>query len=154
MSDAIRVWLEVSHHAAFKVGGWAFVRADGEVVGAAGGERRTTAERIALAGLIAALKAPAGGRPVVVQTASPVVAAIPRRILDARAGKDAPTEDLDLWAQATTALSAPGVRIVAVAAGGPTAFATSWAEVAREKAKNLGPFTSPIPKTNLARLAL
>lgn len=150
MSEAVRVWLEVSYAAAHKVGGWGFVRAaGGELAGAAGGERRASLERIALAGLLAALKAPAGGRGVVVQTASPAVAQIPRRILEARAGKDAPTQDLELWAQATTALSAPGVRIVAGAAAAG-AFAASWAELAREKAKG-GAFAAAIPKSNLAK---
>ena len=52
------IWLEISHHAAFRVGGWAFVRRgpDGGLAGYAGGERRIEAERTALAALIAALK--------------------------------------------------------------------------------------------------
>lgn len=150
----VRIWLETAHHAAFRVGGWAFVRADGsEVTGAAGGDRRADAERIALEGLIAALKdAP---RPVRVMTASPLIAGIPARLRAAAAGENAPTENLAQWAEVQTAL-ASGVEIVRGAPGGPgtpTTFAASWAELARDKAKN-GAFRAVIPRGNLAKVAV
>lgn len=154
MACPVRIWLEISHHAAFRVGGWAFVRADDvSVTGQAGGERRTDAERAALAGLIAALGEPRGSRSVQLHTASTLLAAIPGRIKAAQAGENLPTENLDLWAQAMTALAATAVQIIRAAPtpGGPSAFAAGWAEFARDKAKDKGPFTSPIPKPNLAK---
>lgn len=150
--EAVRIWLETSHHTAFRVGGWALVRADGaEVTGVAGGERRIDADRTALSGLLAALKGLPAGRTGRVQTASPLVAGLPGRIAKAQAGEDAPTENLDLWAQATTALK--GVEVVRVAGGPgtPAAFCAAWAELARDKARDKGPFSSAIPKSNLAK---
>ena len=58
----VRIWIAASHDAAHRNGGWAFVRAGDEPQGRAGGERRTTRARVALAGFLAALKdLPAGG---------------------------------------------------------------------------------------------
>jgi len=154
MSHPIRVWLEVSHHAAFRVGGWAWVRADGaSISGNAGGDKRIDHERAALAGLVAAFGKAPGPRPVQLHTASDLVAAIPARIEAARAGETPPDRDLDLWAQAMTALAATPVAIVRTlpAPGAPTAFTAAWAEFARDNAKDRGPFTSPIPKVNLAK---
>ena len=151
--EPILIWLETSHHAAFRAGGWAFVRSEGGVVtGLAGGDRRLDAERIALEGLVAALKGRAPGAPLRLTTASPLIAGLPARVRAAAAGQNAPTENLALWAQVATALAAPDTEIVRVAAGaaGPTSFATGWAEFARDKAK-AGAFTWPIPKGNLAK---
>lgn len=157
MSVPIRIWLEVCHHAAFRVGGWAWVRADGaSVTGHAGGDRRLDAERNALSGLIAALGQTPGPRPVQLHTSSELVAAIPGRIKAAQAGEDPPAENLDLWAKATTVLAATPVTIVraVLTPGAPAAFAAAWAELARDKAKAKGPFLSPIPKSNLAKFPL
>ena len=154
MSHATFIWLEISHHAAFRVGGWAWVRADGvSVTGRAGGDRRTDPERIALAGLIAALGQASGARPTRLHTTSELVAAIPARIQTAQAGENPPTGNLDLWAQATTALASSPVAVVRPlpSPGTPTAFATAWAELARDKAKDKGAFTFPIPKANLTK---
>jgi len=154
MARTLQTWLAISHHAAFRIGGWAYVRADGALLtGQAGGDRRTDAERAALAGLVAALNGVDGSRPMVIQTASALVAAVPARIDAARAGADAPTEHLDLWAQAATALAKASVQILRVDAppGSPSAFAAAWAELARDKAKDKGPFTAAIPKSNLAK---
>ena len=152
MSAPVAIWLEVSHHAAFRIGGWAFVRRDGEeLAGAAGGERRVGPERAALLALIAAL-AGLAGRPVRLHTASPLVAAFPGRIRMAQAGEAAPQEDLDLWAQAMTALAGGQVRILRAEPGAhATAFAAAWAEHARDRAKDKGPFASAIPRPNLAK---
>lgn len=152
MTAQTTLWLELSHHAAFRVGGWAHVRRDpdGTLAGLAGGERRVTAERTALLALVAALKGVPG--PVRLRTASPLIAAIPARIAAARDGEEAPTEDLDLWAQAMTALGAGAAEIVAATPGDrTTGFAAAWAELGRDRAKDKGPFASAIPKPNLAK---
>jgi hypothetical protein len=141
----LRIWLEVAHHTAFRIGGWAFVRAQADgLTGQAGGERRLDAERTALLALLAALKGLQG--PATLATASPLVAAIPARIAAFEAGEPAPAENLDLWAQATTALKA--VRIVRAPAN---PFCAGWAELARDRAKDKGSFSAPIPKANLAK---
>lgn len=147
------IWLEMSHHAAFRVGGWAYVRrdADGALVGYAGGERRISAERTALAALIASVK-DLTGKPVRIQTASALITAIPARIAAARAGEEPPTENLDLWAQAMTALAGGKIEIVKPSAGDrTTAFAAAWAELGRDRGKDKGAFVAAIPKPNLAK---
>lgn len=154
MSPQVRIWLEISHHAAFRVGGWAWVRADGVAVsGHAGGDRGVDAERTALAGLIAALDRPPGSGAAQLHTASDLAAAIPARIKAAQAGDNPPTGNLDLWARATTLLAAAPVVMVRTSAtpGAPSAFAAAWADFARDKAKDRGRFASPIPKVNLAK---
>lgn len=152
MTSPTILWLETSHHAAFRVGGWAYVRKspEGALCGYTGGERRVTAERAALEGLIAALKGVEG--PTRLVTTSELVAAVPGRIAAAQAGEDAPTEDLDLWAAAMTALGRGGAEIVRPAAGDRTsAFAAAWAELGRDRAKDKGGFVSAIPKPNLGK---
>jgi hypothetical protein len=154
VTTPVGIWLEAAHHTAFRIGGWAFVRLDaGEVSGAAGGERRIELERTSLAALAAALGSLPQGAIVELRTSSPLLLAIPGRIAAAEAGDDLPTEDLDLWAQAATALRR--LRLVSRSAepapGTPTAFAAAWADFARDRAKNKGAFTAPIPKQNLAK---
>lgn len=154
MSAPIRIWLEVSHHAAFRIGGWAWVRQDAEgVSGTAGGERRIDAERAGLAAFTAALAGLPPGAAFELHTASPLLLAIPRRIAAARARDDPPGENLDLWAQAITALERPGVamRRAEPTPRTPSAFAAAWAETARDRAKDKGPFSAAIPKPNLAK---
>ena len=154
MPASVRIWLEVAHHANFRIGGWAFVRLNaGEVSGTAGGARRFDLERTSLAAIAAALADLAQGAGVELQTSSPQVLAIPGRITAAEAGENAPMENLELWAQATTALSR--VRLVTrhaePASGSPTAFAAAWADFALGRAKDKGSFTAVIPKPNLAK---
>lgn len=152
MNSPTTLWLELSHHAAFRVGGWAFVRRDpdGTITGHAGGERRITAERTALAALIAALKDVGG--PAQVRTGSAMIAAIPKRLAAAQAGEDPPGEDLDLWAQVMTALSAASIDFAKPAPGDRTSgFAVAWAELGRDRAKDKGAFASAIPRPNLAK---
>ena len=51
-NTAFRIWGETAHNAALRCGGWAYVRAEGAALsGAAGGERTSSPERMALAGL-------------------------------------------------------------------------------------------------------
>lgn len=154
MNAPVRIWLEVAHHPAFRVGGWAVVRlAAGEVSGTAGGERRIDAERTSLAALAASLGDMAPGASIELHTSSSQVLAIPRRIAAAEAGENPPTENLDLWAQAATALRRLSiiVRPAELAPRTPSAFAAAWADLARDRAKDKGAFTSAIPKPNLAK---
>jgi hypothetical protein len=152
MAETIQIWVEISHHAAFRCGGWAFVRRDAEGVGgAAGGSRAVTPERAVLAGLVEALSGLPSGAAATVQTSSAQIAALPARIAGFTSGQESPVDDLDLWAQLTTALKSVQIRPATNRPGTPTAFALAWAELARDKAKATGPFQSPLPKPNLAK---
>jgi hypothetical protein len=164
MRRSIRVWTCGSFHPAYLCGGWAVVRLnEGQLTGAAGGERRTSARRAALAGLAAGLgdlpsvgEAAVGG-PIDIQTTSPELLVFAGYLarLDEGAQADGPEDDLDLWAQIWRV--ARGRKLILTRAGGETgsvsAFAAAWAELARDKAKAGGAFTAAIPKTNLAKLA-
>lgn len=147
MSEPIRIWANAAYHPAFRCGGWAAVRlSDGQVSGSAGGERYTTAERMALAGLAWALGGLPPGAGVEILTASPDLAA------QIRSGQ-ATEADADLWTAVAAALKGRSVKIGHAAAkpGEPLAFAYAWAELSRDKAKATGPFTAAIPKGNLAK---
>jgi ribonuclease HI len=152
---AIRLWIETTHHAAFRYGGWAYAReVGGAVSGMAGGERNITAGRLDLAGLVAALNGLPAGAAVAVKSSSPALLAALRAISSPPA--EAPTEDLDLWAQLMTAAKGRAVTLQAAprAAQTPAAFLAAWAEVGQDKAKAAGRFSAAIPKSNLAKLAL
>jgi hypothetical protein len=154
MANPVRIWLEVAHHGAFRIGGWAFVRLiAGEVRGTAGGARRIDLEPASLMALAAALADLPPGVDVELLTASPAVLAILGRIAAPEAGEAPPTADLDLWARARTALR--HVRLIARHADptprSPTAFAAAWADLAQGRAKDKGPFSAVIPKSNLAK---
>jgi len=156
-----RIWARASHHAAFRCGGWAWVRDEGRAgpAGQAGGERNTTAARVALAGLAAALKdAPKGDLALDLADRALVVAVRRLTVGPAFTSDEAPTEDLDLWAQLSTALARRAVTVSLASGeafkGGPEGFAQAWAELAQDKAKAAGPFTAAIPKANLAKLKL
>ncbi|WP_334164073.1 ribonuclease H [Phenylobacterium sp.] len=150
MSAPHRLWLAASHHKAFLNGGWAFVRAVGaEVSGAAGGDRRTTPAKTALAGLLEALKDLPAGEAVL------HVGADDAALLAPLFGGEPPAEaDVAGYAPAVAALAARAVRLAKLAdpAGTPLAFARAWADLASDKAKSTGPFRATIPKTNLARV--
>lgn len=150
MSDTIRIWAGVSHHAAFRCGGWAYVRkVAGQATGAAGGERATTAQRMALAGLAAALSdLPAG--PVVVHTDSADMEA-----LAALLPGGAPGEDKDLWVKVVAAVGCRKLSVTRTPLQPKTgvAFAAAWADLASDKAKATGVFKAAIPKPNLAKVA-
>ena len=148
----MRIWIAAAHDPAHRNGGWAFVRADGEVTGWAGGERRTTRARMALSGLAAALKdLPAGVGPAVV---APRPDALVLHTL-VKPPTEPITEDLDLRAQLAKALTGrPWTLAIAdPKAATPLAFAAAWADLASDKAKMGGAFASAIPKTNLAKVA-
>ncbi|MDE2489167.1 MAG: ribonuclease H [Alphaproteobacteria bacterium] len=157
MHAPVRIWLEVAHHPAFRVGGWAFVRRnDGEVSGTAGGERRIDPERTALAALAAALRDLPPGASVDLHASSSQLLAIPARISAAEAGQDPPAENLDLWAQVATALRGLDVRMspAEVAPHSGSAFAAAWADFACDRAKDKGAFTAAIPRSNLAKAGI
>jgi ribonuclease HI len=155
MAAPIRLWIETTHHAAFRYGGWAYAReVGGAVTGMAGGERNITTGRLELAGLVAALNGLPVGAAVAVRTASPGLIAALRTVLSPP--EEAPTEDLDLWAQLMTACKGRAVTVQAAprAPQTPAAFLAAWAEVGQDKAKVAGRFSAAIPKSNLAKLAL
>jgi hypothetical protein len=147
----LKLWIAASHDATWKNGGWAFVRAGAEVTGWAGGDRRTTRARMALAAFAAALKdTPAGAGPAVI--AARPDALVLHTLLKPPA--DPPAEDLGLRAQFAKLLEG---RAWTLAVGDPKtlpplAFATAWSDLAADKAKASGAFTNAIPKTNLAKV--
>jgi ribonuclease HI len=164
MIDPIRIWTSATYQQVYRCGGWAAVRVcQGQVTGVAGGERNTTAYRMALSGLVAALRdlpsvterTPAS--PIAIQTTSPELAEFAGvlAVLGQATQAPAPSEDLDLWAQIFTA--AKGHRLSLVRTphkpGAPTAFAAAWADLALDKAKATGRFTAAIPKANLAKIS-
>ena len=145
-----RLWIAASHDAAHRNGGWAFVRADTEAVGRAGGERRTTRARMSLAGFLSALKDVPAGAALAVVAPRPD-ALVLHTLLKPPA--DPPADDLDLRAALTKVLTG---RAWTLAVGDPTAvtptaFVIAWADMASEKAKASGAFENAIPKTNLAK---
>ena len=147
---SLRLWIAASHDAAHRNGGWAFVRGGAEVTGWAGGERRTTRARMALAGFAAALKGLDDGP---LQVIAPRTDALVLHGL-LKPPADPPAEDLDLRGQLAAALAG---RTWTLAAGDPKAetpltFAAAWADLASDKAKMAGAFASAIPKTNLAKV--
>jgi hypothetical protein len=146
---ALRIWIAATHDRAHRNGGWAFVRDDGPPVGWAGGERRTTRARMALAGLATALKGAASG-PVAV-TAPATDARVLVTLL--KPPEEPPTEDLDLRAELAKLLAGRAWTL-AVGAGPdtPVAFVEAWADFASEKAKGGGAFAAAIPKPNLAKI--
>jgi hypothetical protein len=155
MNDPIKIWLCAAFSPVYRCGGWASVRVhQGGRSGLAGGERNTTAERIALAGLVAALRELPPGAVVEIQTTSPDLATFSGVIAGLGAPAQPPTEDLDLWAQIIAA--AAGRRLILVhapaAPGTPLTFAAAWAELSRDKAKATGAFSAAIPKPNLAKV--
>lgn len=158
MSAPIRLFIETTHHTAFRYGGWGVAReVAGAVSGFAGGERNTTAARIDLMALIAALTGlPPGGVSIESASAGVVAAARVLAAPPAPGSQDAPAEDLDLWAQALKAVAGRTLTVKAAKGGPntPTAFLKAWAEVGQDKAKGLGRFSAAIPKPNLAKLGL
>jgi hypothetical protein len=155
----LRLWLAFDHHAAFRCGGWAWVRADGaELCGQAGGARNVTPGRNRLEGLAAALKdLPPGDLTLHLADAAfaRAIAALPD--LAAAGWRDArgePLADQDLWLAVAAILSRRpyAARHAEPAPKTPAAFAAAWAELARDKAKAQGAFAAAIPRPNLAKI--
>ena len=154
MTTPIRIWTCPAHHAVFRCGGWAYVHAaGGSASGAAGGERNTSALRMALTGLAAAFQTLAPGDRVVIHTTSPDLAAFAGFLAALPDQAGAPEEELDLWARILT--GSKGRRLSLVHAplqpDTPLGFAAAWADLAMDKAKTSGAFTAAIPKPNLAK---
>jgi len=147
----IPLYTASTHHTAFRCGGWASVRVvAGQPGGFAGGERATTAPRMALAGLIAGLRDLPAGADVAVQTAGLELSGL----TEVLAGRVQPEDDLDLWAQILTATKGRRMTLVRAVAtpDSALAFAAAWAELAMDKAKMGGAFASGIPKSNLVKV--
>ncbi len=154
----IRIWISATCSGAPGYGGWAWVMQwGGELRGQAGGERRTTRERMGVAGLVAALQSVAAD------------GAVPLSILSAnaslvRAAKalrvEAPSEDADLWNKAAAMLASrigPVAIVLTTPAPGVKdrfTFVDAWAAFGLEKVKNTGAFTAAIPKSNLRNFPL
>jgi ribonuclease HI len=156
MSAAHRLFVETTYHQAFRYGGWGWVReVAGALSGQAGGERNTTAQRIDLMALIAALQGLPPGD-VAIHSASPGVLAATKLLAapPARGSDEAPVEDLDLWAQALAGVRGRALIAKAESTGPAAAFLKSWAEVGQDKAKGQGRFSAAIPRPNLGKLQL
>lgn len=145
-----RLWIAAAHDAAHRNGGWAFVRKDGEAMGRAGGDRRTTRARMALAGFLSALKDLPAGAALVVVAPRPD-ALVLHTLLKPPA--EPPADDLDLRALLAKALEGRAWTLAVGDPAGPTpiSFAAAWADLAGEKAKAGGAFENAIPRTNLAK---
>jgi ribonuclease HI len=162
MTKPIRLWTCSTHHTAFRCGGWASVRSlDGQLTGAAGGERNTTAARMALAGLAAGLadlptlKAGQPPQTITLETNSPVLAAFSTILATLAATSDnAPEADLDLWARIITGAKGRRLALTLVPMKPETAiaFVAAWADLAMDRGKTRGAFAMAIPRINLARM--
>ena len=159
MSPPRRLWIQASAHAAFRVGGWAYVLSDGgALTGFAGGERNVTPGRIVATALLTALtETSKAGQPLTVHSASPAVLAFGRAVASGASlhDKAAPGEDLDVWNKIAAVLAGEPIDFqpMELRAGSPGGFVAAWAELARDKAKAAGPFRAAIPKTNLVKIS-
>jgi len=163
MSSSIRIWTCAAHSQIYRCGGWAAVWVGkGLVTGAAGGERNTTAQRTALSGLAAALRDlppgddPTSSDPISIQTTSAGLVEFAGFLasLGEPTQPVGPDEDLDLWAQISTAVRGRRLSLTRapLAAGAPSAFVSAWADLALDKARATGSFTNAIPKANLRKI--
>jgi ribonuclease HI len=122
-------------------GGWAWlVVRDGVALGRAGGERKTSAQRMRLTALLEAMKA-----------AAPDPAAPLRLHLKLAA----PEGDEDLWRRIVAARAARTgpVTLVTTPVPAADAFVQEWATLAQDKVKSSATFAFPIPKHVLASIA-
>ena len=139
-------------------GGWAWLAIEGAAArGWAGGERRTTAARMALTGALEALKAPEIAGPVQLDLGDPALIRIGADLLAREAAgwrdrEGGPIADEDLWRKLATAIAARAAPVSF--AGAPPApdardFIAAWTDFASNIAKDRGPFAAAIPKPNL-----
>ncbi|WP_421737090.1 ribonuclease H [Caulobacter sp.] len=138
-------------------GGYAFVRRiEGEtgaaaLKGLAGGERRTSGARMALAGLTEALASLAdlpSGQSVTLHFADPALAAE----LVSADGAYA-TAEPEAWAAARAAVAAcPALSLSPLSTSVPAhGFLAAWADFGLDTAKTRGSFKAAIPKPNLLK---
>jgi len=153
---SVQVWIAAAYHAAFRCGGWAYVREGApELVGAAGGDRNTTLEQMAFAGLAAALKTlPKADTPVDVHTPHTELVGLSVHLKTRTMPKDLSAEVLGAWQTIVLLAASRPIQIVygPPLVKTPIAFVLAWADLARDKAKASGHFLSPIPKPNLAKM--
>jgi hypothetical protein len=158
---SLQIWMSSAYSTVYRCGGWAYVRqgSQGDLSGAAGGDRHTTGERTALLGLAAALRdlpGAASAGTIRIATTSLELMAFAAVVagLGGETPSAGPAENLDLWAQIAAAARGRrlGLARAPLDAFSPTAFTTAWAELARDKAKTSGVFLSPIPKANLSKV--
>jgi hypothetical protein len=152
----VTVWTAATYHAAFRCGGWAYVREGApELTGAAGGDRNTTLEQMAFAGLAAALKTlPKAVTPVEVHTLHTELVGLSEYLKTRTMPKDLSAEVHGAWQTILHLAASRPIQIVydPPLAKTPIAFTLAWADLARDKAKTSGHFISPIPKPNLAKM--
>jgi hypothetical protein len=155
-----QIWISSAYSTVYRCGGWAFVRqGQGQLTGAAGGDRHTTAERTALIGLAAALKdlpdAKTAGIVSLLTTGPELTpfAGVLASVASAQPSAG-PGDNLDLWAPIVAAAQGRLLRLSRAPLDplSPTGFTTAWAELGSDKAKASGPFTAAIPKANLLKI--
>jgi hypothetical protein len=153
---SVNVWTAAAYNAAFRCGGWAYVREGApELAGAAGGDRNTTLEQMAFAGLAAALKTlPKAEAPVDVHTPHTELVGLSSHLKTRTMPKDLSAEVLGAWQTIVLLAASRPIQIVygPPLVKTPIAFVLAWADLARDKAKASGHFISAIPKPNLAKM--
>jgi len=153
---SVKIWTAAAYHPVFRCGGWAYVREGApELAGAAGGDRNTTLEQVAFAGLAAALKTLSKAQtPVEVHTLHPELVGLSDHLHAHTTPKDLSAEVEGAWRTILYLAASRPIQIVydPPIAKTPIAFTLAWADLARDKAKASGHFISPIPKPNLAKM--
>jgi hypothetical protein len=163
-----KAWLAISHHSAFRCGGWAYVTTSGGAFsGAVGGERRVAGPRTAMLAVEALLRSLAkSGETGIGATLHIADQELLRLtgalgVVGSRLPNDVPaaqeiyrSEDAELWTRIGQAATKSGLSVVPLLppAGRIEDFIAAWAETARDKAKATGGFAAAIPKVNFARL--
>jgi hypothetical protein len=152
----VNIWTAAVYHAAFRCGGWAYVREGApELAGAAGGDRNTTLEQMAFAALAASLKTlPKAATPVEIHTPHTELVGLSAHLKSRTTPQDLTAAVHGAWLTILHVAATRPIQIVydAPVAKTPIAFVLAWADLARDKAKASGHFLNPIPKPNLAKM--
>jgi hypothetical protein len=152
----LRIWTAACHHAAFRCGGWAYVREGApELAGTAGGDRNATLAQMAFAGLAASLKTlPKADSAVEVLTPHTELVGLSPYLKSRTTPETLSPEVLGSWLTIQHLAASRPIQITydEPIARTPIAFVLAWADLARDKAKAGGHFLSPIPKPNLAKM--
>ncbi len=143
----ITIWISAACTGSPGYGGWAWVALGGpETKGQAGGDRRTTVQAMAAAGVAAALQGAPGSAPVLIRSESGyLVEGVPRPPFDEEPGW------LKVGALLHTRAGPVRAELAKPVVGqkGAFTFVDAWAAFALEKVKTTGAFSAPIPKSNL-----